>query len=73
MKNIFLAGILLAPLCLANAQEASPTPAAATAPTAGEEQEAATDPAALAPALREEVNQLFKDRFVAFRTVMEVL
>lgn len=26
-----------------------------------------------APALREEVNQLFKDRFVAFRTVMEVL
>ncbi len=26
-----------------------------------------------APALRDEVNQLFKDRFVAFRTVMEVL
>ena len=57
MKNIFLAGILLAPLCLANAQEASPTPAAATAPTTtGEEQPTATDPAALAPALREEVN-----------------
>jgi hypothetical protein len=26
-----------------------------------------------APALRDDVNRLFKDRFVAFRTVMEVL
>lgn len=56
MKIIVLAGILLAPLCLAHAQEASPTPAPATTPTTGEEQGTATDPAALAPALREEVN-----------------
>lgn len=28
---------------------------------------------AFAPALRDDVNQKFKDKFVAFRTVMEVL
>jgi predicted secreted protein len=56
MKNFVLAGILFAPICLANAQEASPSPAPAATPTAGEELPTATDPAALAPALREEVN-----------------
>jgi inhibitor of cysteine peptidase len=56
MKNFVLAGILFAPLCLANAQDPSPSPAPAATPTAGEELPTATDPAALAPALREEVN-----------------
>ena len=56
MKNFVLVGILFAPLCLANAQEASPSPVPAATPKAGEELPTATDPAALAPALREEVN-----------------
>jgi len=56
MKNFVLAGILFAPLCLANAQDALLSPAPAATPTAGEELPTATDPAALAPALREEVN-----------------